>query len=94
MLLPDFQASTVDSLHQLNGFEFIKTSTEVTCGCWIRNPLGSQRIEISLIGSAMLDVIQAGATSEQVHGDVQHMIRVVVGQVQLEHGGGFVDVLS
>ncbi len=94
LLLPDFQTSLIDPLHELHDFEGIKSSAEISGGGWIWNPLGSQSVQIGFVGSAKFNVLQARPPGQQVHRDVEDMVRFVIGQVQLENRRGLIDVLS
>ena len=47
----------------------------------VRDSLGAQGVKIRLVLAAVLDVFEASAVAKGVERDVQHVVRLVVGQV-------------
>ena len=94
LLGPDPQPRLVDGVHQgedvgLGG----EAAAEVACGRGIGEPLGSEGIEIDLIVASSLDVFDPLAASEEIEGDVEHMVGFVIGQMAFEEMEGPVDLL-
>ena len=56
--------------------------------------LSSERVEIYLVLPEMLEILQATAAGEHVERDVQDVIGLVVGQVDLEELDAAVDLLD
>jgi hypothetical protein len=97
LLFPNLLTNTVDplhQLHQLHDFGCVKPSAEISSGSWIWNSFSAKGIKIGLVGSAQLDVLEAGSSGEQIHRDIEHMIGFVIAQVQFKYRHGVVDVLS
>ena len=62
----------------------IKPAAEVAGRCRIRDPTGSESIELALVVPQNLQVLQPCPAHQQVVGDVQHVVRLVVRQVDLQ----------
>lgn len=52
--------------------------------------IDAQRVQVDLVGAQALDVVERLASKEDAVGDVQHVIRLVVGPMHLEQPDGFV----
>jgi hypothetical protein len=86
LLLPDLQANFVDRLHQRQDLLFaLKTPAEIPGGRGIGDPPGTQRVEISFVVAKQLHMIQARAPGQNVVGDVQNVIALVIRKMDLEH---------
>ena len=48
---------------------------------WGRESFGAQGVEVRLVLTAVFDVFQAGALAEGIEGDVEDVVRLMVGQV-------------
>ena len=55
---------------------------------------GPECVEVDLVVAADLDVLQPGAARQEVVGDVQDVVRFMVGQVSLEEVEVLVDVVD
>ena len=64
---------------------FGEPTAEVAGRRGVGDPLGAQGVQIDLVVAPEFQMLQAGATSQQVVGDVQDMIRLAVGQVDLQY---------
>jgi hypothetical protein len=64
----------IDGVHQGEDVGLGETAAEVPLGGWVRDSLGSQRIEVDLIVAPQFEVFDALAASEEVEGDVQDMV--------------------
>jgi len=93
LLLPDLGSASVDAFLQAQNIRCTKPPGEVSRRGWIGNPLGSQSVEEVFILAAHFDVLQANSPGQNVVGDVQHVIALVVGQMNLEQVQMLVDVL-
>ena len=83
--LPDLQANFVDRFHQPQHLLIIlEAPAEVAGRGWIGNPLRAQGVQIDLVVAKRLQVLQALAVAQNVVGDVQHVIRFVIRQMDLQ----------
>jgi hypothetical protein len=69
----------------------VEAAAEVAGGGGIGEAAGAQRVEEGLVVPAQLDVPQAGAFAQGVVGEVEDVIGLVVGQVELEEDQAPVD---
>ena len=81
LLAPDFDLDVVEHLLQCLDEMLVKPAAEVASRRRIGDPTGSKSIQIALVGSQKLQVLQPCPTCQQVGGDVQDVIRLVVWQV-------------
>src|SRR5208283_1003553 len=51
---------------------------------WIRDAAGAQGVQIILVIATKLEILQTGAAAEGVVADVEHMVRVLVGNMDLQ----------
>ncbi len=84
----------VDRLHQDLNIRFLEPPTEVALCGRVRDPLGPQGVEVVLVIAPQLNVFQTPAAAETVVGNVQYMIRLVVGQVSFEQLQAGVDLVD
>jgi hypothetical protein len=56
-------------------------TNEVSCGGGVRNSLGTQSIQVSFVLTPVFPIFQAPAIAQGIECDVEHVIRLVVGQV-------------
>ncbi len=63
---------------------FGKTTAEVTRSGRVGQPFGPQRIEVDLVLAAQFEVLQAFPSCQEVGGNVQNVVALVVGQVPFE----------
>ena len=62
----------------------VEAAAEVAGGGRVRERWRPEAVEEHRVGAAGLDVLQASAAAQRVVGDVQHMVGLVVGPVDLE----------
>jgi hypothetical protein len=72
----------------------LETPAKITGGGRIGNARSAQGVEIRLVVAQNLQVLQAGPAAEDVVGDVQHVVRFVIGQMDLEQVQCLVDGLG
>ena len=73
---------------------FGEAAAEVARRGRVGNPLGAQGVEEDLVVAAQLDVLQPDAVAQRVVGQVQHVVRLVVGQMDLQQVQAAVDGLD
>ena len=88
---PNADADIVVDILQGIDVGFGETSTEIASGGWIRDALGAQSVEIIDVVTSQLDVLQTIAVAQGVGGEVEHMVRLGVGETNLENGEASVD---
>ena len=84
LLAPDAHASFVEHLLQHVDLTRIEASAEVARGGRVGDPPCSQSVKIGLVVSQQFEVLQASAAGQQIVGHVEHMVRLVVGQMYFE----------
>ncbi len=72
----------------------LKTSAEVAGRRGIGNPPRPERVEIHFVVAPQLDVLQARAIAQRVVGQVQHVVALVIRQVNLQQLQAAVDRLG
>jgi len=84
LLAPDSLTNRVDQTHEDFNVWILESPAEVT-GCRrIRNRVGAKGVQVDLVVSAILQVLEAAPASQQVVGDVQNVVRLVVWPVTLQ----------
>src|SRR5262249_40817835 len=91
---PQSDADVVESVLHGVGAGGVKTAAEVAGGGGIGNALGAEGVEEDSVVAAQLDVLQTVAVAQGVVGDVEHVIGLVVRQMDLEHMQASVDVVD
>jgi hypothetical protein len=84
LLLPGLQPRHVEGLLQSPQIFALEAPAEVAGGGGIGNPLRAQQIEIGLVLTSQLEVLQARATAQRIVGQIEHVIRFVKRQVDFE----------
>jgi len=90
---PDAKANFIDRVHQgldIMGFE---PAAKITRSRGIWDPLRAQGIQVDFVVAKPLEVFQASTSGQGVVGDVQNVVRFVVGQVDFQQLQGLVDLL-
>ena len=94
LLGPDPQPRFIDGVHQGEDIGLgSEAAAEVAGGRRVRDPFGSEGIEIDLIVAPQLEVFDPLAAGEDIEGDVEHVVGFVVGQMPLEQMESAVDLL-
>ena len=70
---------------------FVEAAAEVAGGGRVGNPLGAQGVEEDLVVASQFDVFQPSAVAQGVVGQVQHVIRLVIGHVDFQQVQAAVD---
>ena len=86
--LPDPQAGLVDALQEPFHVRHCESPTEIACRGRVGNPLGSQGVEIHLVVAPQFQMLDPRAAGQNVVGDVQHVVRLVIGQMPLRADAG------
>lgn len=84
----------VDDVHQPLDVISRETSTKVARGRRVRNRSGAERIEEWLVVAPQFDVVERPPTAHGVVGDVQDVVRLVIGLVYLEKLDCVIDALD
>ena len=82
--LPDPQAGLVDALQEPFHVRRRESPAEIARRGRVGNPLGSQGVEIHLVVASQFQMLDPRAAGQNVVGDVQHVVRLVIGQMPLE----------
>jgi hypothetical protein len=88
---PDPDTNVVNHVEQRHDVGGREPPAEVARGGRVGNAAGAQGVEEDLVVAAEFDVLQAGALAQGVVGEVEHMIRLVKRQVDLEQAEAVVD---
>jgi len=86
--------SSIEVVHQLLGIALGEAAAEVAGGGGTGDAFGSRGIEEDLVITSDLDVLQALATGQEVVGDVQDVVALVVGLVPLQEVEVPIDVVD
>ena len=84
LLGPHLQPSPVDRLLQRHDRGLVEAAAEVASGGRVGQRRRPQAVQEHRVAPAGLDVLQAPAAAQCVVGDVQHVVGLVVGAVDLE----------
>ena len=71
-----------------------EAAAEVAGGGGVGDAVGAEGVEEGLVVAAQFDVLEAGAVAQGVVGDVEDVVGLVVGQVELEQVESLVDGLG
>ena len=88
---PDLDADVIEDILERLYTRFGEAPAEVTCGGWIWDATSAEGIEEDFVVAAQFDVLQACAVAQSVVGEVENVIRLVEGQVDLEQMQAIVD---
>ena len=84
LLLPDEQAFFIDNAHERVNVLGLKPPEEIAGGSGIGDTLRPQGVEIVFIVAEQFQVLQAGPAGQNVIGETEHMVRLMVGEVTFE----------
>ena len=93
LLTPNLHAGLVEHLLQAADVRGGEAAAEVARRGGVGNAPGAQRVEVAFVVAQEFQVFQARAARQEIVGDVQHMVRFVVGQMDLQHLQAVVDRL-
>ena len=88
---PDLAADVVEDVEQRVDVLGLEAAAEVAGRGRVGNAAGAEGVEEDFVVAAQFDVLQAGAVAQGVVGEVEHVIGLVVGQVDLEQVQAAVD---
>src|SRR5512135_538783 len=94
LLFPDPQPGPVEDVHQPLDIGLGEAPAEVPGGGRIGDAVGPEGIQVDLVVAADLEVLQATAAGQEVGGDIEDVITLVIGQVPLQEMEVLVDVLD
>ena len=92
LLLPGPQPGLVEDVHQLTDVALGEPAAEVPGGGRVGDAFGPEGVEVDLVVAPHLQVFQATAPGQEVVGDVQDVVALVVRQVPLEQVKVLIDV--
>src|SRR5512135_8134 len=84
LLVPDPEAGLVDGVHQVQDVAPAEPPAEVSRGGGIGDPLGAQGIEVALVIASPFEMLELVSPGQDVEGDVQDVIGLMVRQVPFE----------
>jgi hypothetical protein len=91
LLGPDFEPRLVEHVEQRADMLGSESPAEVASRRRIGNALRADRVEIHFVVAAQFDVVQARAVAERIEREVQHMIALMVGQMDLQQTQPLID---
>ena len=94
LLLPGPQAGLVEGVHQPAHVGLGEAAAEVAGGGGVGEAFGPEGVEIDLVVAADLQVLDAAAAGQEVVGEIQDVVALVIGQVPLEQVEPLVDVMD
>ena len=94
LLLPGPEPGLVEDLHQPLDITFGEPAAEVPGGGRVGDAFGPEGIQVDLVVAADLDVLDASAPGQEVVGDVEDVVALVIGQASLEQVEVPVDALD
>ena len=92
LLFPDPQPGLVDRVHQLQDIAHAEPPAEIPGRGRIGDPLGAQGIEVDLVVASQFEMLELVSPGQDVEGDVQHVVGLMVRQVPLEQVEAVIDV--
>ena len=92
--LPGPQPGLVEGVHQLLDVALGEAAAEVPGGGRVGDAFGPEGVEVDLVVAADFEVLQAAAAGQEVVGDVQDVVALVIRQVPLQQVEVPVDVLD
>ena len=94
LLLPDLESGLIEDV--LEGLDVVgrEASAEVAGGGGVGDAVGAEGVEEDEVVAPQFDVVEAGAVAEGVVGEVEDVVGLVIGEVELEQVESFVDGLG
>ena len=89
-LTPGLVEDVLEGLDVVGG----EAAAEVAGGGGVGDAVGAEGVEEDLVVAAQFDVVEAGAVAQGVVGEVQDVVSLVVGEVELEQVESLVDGLG
>jgi hypothetical protein len=94
LLPPDPQPGLVEGAHQPPGIALREPAAEVPGGGGVGDALGPEGVEVDLVVTSDLEVLQGAAAGQGVVGDVQDVVALVARRVPFQQVEAFVDALD
>ena len=94
LLRPGAHPGLVEGVHQPPHIDLGEAAAEVSGGGRVGDTLGPQRIEVDLVIPSHLQMFQSAAAGQEVVGDREDVIALVIRQVSLEKVEVLVDVVD
>src|SRR5271156_4018215 len=91
---PHPQAHLVNGIHQADDFPLVKAAAEIASRGGVRDAAGAKGIEEYFVVTAQLDVLQTSSFTQGVIRNVDNMVGLKIGQMDLKHVQMLVDRLS
>ena len=84
LLAPEFEPSLIEDV--LEGFDVVggEAAAEVARGGGVGDAVGAQGVEEDEVVASLFDVVEAGAVAQGIVGEVEDVVGLVVGEVELE----------
>jgi hypothetical protein len=92
LLFPGPQPGLIEDAHQLLDIALGEAAAEVPGGGRVGDAFGPEGIEVDLVVTPDFEVFQATAAGQEVVGDVQDVVALVIRQVPLQEVESLVDV--
>ena len=83
--LPDLKPGLVDGVHQGLDLLLVEPATEVARRRRVREAVRPQGVEKDPVRAPQLDIVQRLAAAEEVIRNIQHVVRLIIGLMDLEH---------
>ncbi len=93
LLPPDLQPRSVEDRLQAEDGCRVEAAAEVARRGRIGNAAGAQGVEVGLVVPQQFQVFQTGSAGQQVVGDREHVVGIVVGQMNLQQAEVAIDGL-
>ena len=84
LLRPDLPADAVEDGLQTEDSNLVEAAAEVAGGGGIGNATRPQGVQVGTVATKQLQVFQASPPGQQVVGDIEYMVAVVIGQMDLQ----------
>jgi len=91
---PDFDADIVDGVHQLPDRALVEAAAEVAGRRRVGDHAGAEHVEEGHVVAPHLDVVEHAPAAQRVERDVQDVVRLPVGVVDLEDVQSCVDAID
>src|SRR5207249_3755134 len=94
LLLPDLEPGLIEDI--LEDLDIVggEAAAEVASGGGVGDAVGPERIEEDDVVAAQFDVVEAGAIAEGIVGEVEDVVTLMIGEVELEQVEALVDRLG
>ena len=92
--LPHLGSHRVDGLHQVDDIRGVETATEIPRRGRVGDQVGAQSVHVGRVVAPDLDVLQPRTAAQGIVGQIQHVVRLVIGQVHLQQVQALVDLFG